>query len=173
MPRFLSPHFTLDELVLSQTAARRGIDNTPSPEILRHLRRLADVLEQVRHVLDDGPVLVSSGYRCAALNRAVGGARNSAHLDGLAADLTAPTFGTVMQVARAIASSAIEYDQVIHEYGTWVHLGLARRDREPRRQQLSVFRGTGYLTGIIGHQARLAARGCRRAGRRSRRWSPV
>lgn len=145
----LSPHFTLAEFTFSQTAARCGIDNTPTPEVLKNLRRLAALLEEVRGVLGDVPIRVSSGYRCPELNRAVKGARRSAHMQGLAVDFTAPGFGTVLQVARAVVRSGIVFDQIIHEYGSWVHLGLAEDGAVPRRQVLSIFRGTGYLAGLV------------------------
>jgi zinc D-Ala-D-Ala carboxypeptidase len=150
MPRKLSQHFTLEELILSQTATREGIDNTPSPDIVKNLRRLADTLEQIRTLLDNAPILISSGYRSPKLNAAVGGAKKSAHMDGLAADFTAPSFGTVIQVAREIASSGIVYDQLIYEFGNWVHIGLADEGKVPRLQKLSIFKGTGYLNGIVG-----------------------
>lgn len=150
MPRFLSPHFTLEELTISQTAAREGIDNTPSAAVLKNLKRLALVLEEVRHLAGDQPLVISSGYRSPALNKAVGGASKSAHMLGLGADITVPSFGTVMQLARAIAASGIAYDQLIHEYGTWVHIGLAEPGVAPRGQNLSIFKGTGYLKGIVG-----------------------
>ena len=149
MTKRLSRHFTLDELIASQTAARRGIDNTPSPAVVRNLRRLAALIEKVRTLLGGKPILVSSGYRCRALNAAVGGAKASAHMAGLAADFTAPGYGTVLQVARRIAASSLRYDQLIHEYGAWVHIGLAPPRRKPRRQNLSIFKGTGYLEGIV------------------------
>jgi len=148
MPTRLSEHFTLEELIFSQTAARKGIDNTPSAEIVANLRALARVLEEVR-VLLGAPIMVSSGYRSPELNRAVGGAKRSAHLLGLAADFTAPQSGTVLRVARRLAGSGIGYDKLIHEYGAWVHLGIAPADAEPRREQLSIFQGTGYLEGIL------------------------
>ena len=146
MPKQLSEHFTLEEMVISQTAARKGIDNTPTPEIVANLKKTAALLEEVRALLGV-PILVSSGYRCPALNKAVGGAKASAHMLGLAADFTAPAFGTVLQVAKKIAASNIAFDQIIHEYGTWVHIGL--REGEPRREKLSIFTGTGYLPGLI------------------------
>ena len=149
MARHLSRHFTLDELIASQTAARHGIDNTPPPGVVRNLRRLAALLEKIRKLLGGTPILVSSGYRCAALNAAVGGARASAHMAGLAADFTAPDYGSVVQVARRIAESNLRYDQLIHEYGAWVHIGLAPGRGKPRRQNLSIFKGTGYLKGIV------------------------
>lgn len=150
--RRLSRHFTLEELVASQTATRRGIDNTPAPAVVRNLRRLAALLERIRVLLDGAPILVSSGYRCPALNVAVGGSKNSAHMAGLAADFTAPEYGTVLQVARRIAQSSLRYDQLIHEYGAWVHIGLAQNGK-PRRQDLSIFKGTGYLPGIVTRTA--------------------
>jgi hypothetical protein len=152
VPHKLSEHFTLEELVFSQTASRRGIDNEPPAEIVVNLRRLAVVLEEVRALLD-APVLVSSGYRSVALNRAVGGAKNSAHVRGLAVDFTAPVAGTVLQVARRVAGSRIAYQQVIHEYGAWVHLGLAPEGSSAGREQLSIFAGTGYLDGLVTRPA--------------------
>jgi zinc D-Ala-D-Ala carboxypeptidase len=149
MSKKLSEHFTLEELILSQTAARKGIDNTPPALIIRELRKLAAALEEIRTLLGGVPIFVSSGYRSPELNAAVGGAKHSAHMDGLAADFTAPAFGIVIQVARKIATSDIAYDQLIHEYGAWVHISLAKDGVEPRRQELSIFKGTGYLNGII------------------------
>ena len=118
----LSEHFTLEELVASQIAARRRIDNRPPPAIVENLRRVAAVLEQVRALVDH-PVTVSSGYRSPVLNAAVGGARESAHLQGLAADITVSGMAP-KDLARAIITAGIEFDQLIYE-GTWVHIGLA------------------------------------------------
>jgi hypothetical protein len=151
--RRLSRHFTLEELTASRIAAREGIDNTPAPAVRRNLRRLARVLEQVRSLLGGAPILVSSGYRSPALNAAVGGSRASAHTAGLAADFTAPAYGPPLEVARRIAASNLRYDQLIYEYGVWVHLGLAPGRRKPRRQNLSIFKGTGYLPGIVSRAA--------------------
>ena len=67
---------------------------------------------------------------------------NSAHMRGLAADFTAPTFGTVLAVAQQIARSDIEFDQLIHEYGGWVHLGLPNPGKPARRTCLSSVRRT-------------------------------
>lgn len=150
-PVFLSPHFSLDELTASQSAARGGIDNTPPEDVIANLARLAAVLEQVRGLLGV-PVLVSSGYRCPALNALIGGSTTSAHLSGLACDFTAPKFGTPFEVAAKIADSNLPFDQVIHEYGRWVHLGLSA-GVTPRRQCLSIFSGTGYLSGLRSSSA--------------------
>jgi hypothetical protein len=149
MPEHLSPHFTLEEFIFSQTAARSGIDNTPSPEIKNSLIRIAETLEQVRSLIGGSVIRVSSGYRGPALNAAIGGSKTSAHMNGLAADFTAPSFGTVYDLAKIISSSDIVFDQLIHEYGSWVHIGLAPAGVQPRRQLLSIFKGTGYQPGIL------------------------
>ena len=128
----LSPHFTLAELVESQTAARKGIDNTPPPAAVAGLVRVAALLEQVR-ALVGGPITVSSGYRCPALNKAIGGAANSAHVLGLAADITAPGM-TPQALAKLIQGAGLPFDQLIYE-GTWVHVGLSAGP--PRRQVLT------------------------------------
>ncbi len=149
--RRLSPHFTLAELTVSQTAARRGIRNAPVGTALANLQRLALFLEQVRRVLLNSPILVSSGYRSQALNNLIGGAYNSAHTRGLAVDFIAPRFGTPKQIVAAIRDSSLQFDQVIHE-GTWVHLAIAEESKMPRREVLTaVFRGgmpTQYLKGL-------------------------
>lgn len=144
---YLSLHFTLDELTASQTAARAGIDNTPPADIMENLKRTAIALEHVRAILGC-PVMVSSGYRCPALNAAIGGSKTSAHMRGLAVDFTVPAYGPPLKIARVLAASELPFDQLIHEYGRWVHLGLAEDQVRPRRELLSIFAGTGYLSGI-------------------------
>lgn len=142
----LTPNFTLQELIASQTAARRGIDNKPSIQELRNLTRLAETLEQVR-TLVGRPVIVSSGYRSSALNKAIGGSTTSAHMRGLAADFACNGI-TPVDLARRIAGSDIEFDQLIYE-GTWVHLGLSAG--KPRREVLTAHFGggrTAYTKGL-------------------------
>jgi hypothetical protein len=125
----LTPNFTLEEFTLSQTAARKGLPNVPSPHGQEHanLIRLAKVMETVRALLDDNPVLISSGYRSPKVNAAVGGSKTSAHMSGLAVDFTAPGFGTPRDICKALEPHMRELgvDQLIHEYDTWVHLGLS------------------------------------------------
>lgn len=144
----LSPHFTLDELTVSETAARLGLDNTPPEDVLSNLKWLADTLEQIRWLLGY-PIIVSSGYRSPAVNKAIGGSRNSAHMRGLACDFICPKFGTPLAVAKEIAGSVIQFDQLIHEFGRWVHIGLSDN---PRRELLTARRIDGkthYLQGIV------------------------
>ena len=148
MARMLSENFTLDEFVFSQTAARLGIDNTPTPQVLANLKRLAQVLEQVRSALGGVPVLISSGYRSPALNKAVKGSRNSAHVLGLAVDFTAPRFGTVLQTAKAAAACGAPYDQIIHEFGRWVHLAIPAAGQEARAETLTIQVAGVYTPGL-------------------------
>ena len=124
----LTPHFTIEELTASQAAGRYGLDNTPPPEMVAALKRTADLLEEVRALLGK-PVLVSSGYRSPSVNRAVGGAANSAHMLGCAADFSSPSFGSPLDICRAIARSDIAFDQVIHEFRAWVHIAWAPQPR--------------------------------------------
>lgn len=149
----LSPNFTLQELTASQTAARRDIDNTPDGEVMAHLRLVAIMLERVRDLLGV-PVLVSSGYRSPALNEAIGGSATSVHCLGLAADFTAPAYGSPYDVARRIESSNLiaDLDQLIYEH-TWVHAGLPRPGSMPRQQTMTLASRPGeparYVGGIV------------------------
>ena len=145
----LTTHFSLDELTKSDTAVRLGIDNTPSNDVLNNLNVLAQGLEKVRTLLNvyNRPVLISSGYRCSALNKALHGASNSAHMYGYAADFTCPDFGTPLDIVKKIAASDIQFDQIIQE-GTWVHISF---DPKMRRQVLTAHFNNGvasYTNGV-------------------------
>lgn len=126
----LTPHFSLEELIHSDTANARGIDNTPSSSIIYNLSLTAQLLEQVRALLGQ-PLTVSSGFRCPALNAAVGGVPDSAHLHGQAADILCPGFGTPLEVCRAIERSGIKFDQLIHEHlaADWTHIAWSAGQR--------------------------------------------
>uniref|UniRef100_UPI00262D5907 D-Ala-D-Ala carboxypeptidase family metallohydrolase n=1 Tax=Janthinobacterium sp. TaxID=1871054 RepID=UPI00262D5907 len=139
--------FSLAELVGSQVATRKGIDNTPTPAVVANLTRLAALLEQVR-ALVGAPITVSSGYRSPALNRAVGGAASSAHVLGLAADISTAKLAP-KALALLIRQSDIAFDQLIYE-GTWVHIALSAS--APRRQVLTAKLaggGVSYVAGIV------------------------
>jgi len=145
----LAPHFSLDEFLVSETAARQGIDNTPTPQALRGLERVARMLEMVSVLFNGKPIIITSGYRCPALNAAVGGARDSAHMDGLAADIIVPAWGPPIEVAKTIAANATimaNVDQLIHEFGRWVHIGLS--SDAPRQQLLTIDRN-GTRMGLL------------------------
>ena len=134
----LSEHFTLEEFTYSETAESCGIDNTPDDAVIANLTRLAGVMEEVRRICVDYPVTVTSGYRCLALNEAIGGATESAHLHGLGCDFIIPDYGSPHDVCLAIEPyiDVLGVDQLIWEYGDWVHLGLS--EGEPRCQCLTI-----------------------------------
>jgi len=119
----LTEHFSLDELVFSQTAVRKGIKNEPSEAVKKNLQVLANNLERVRAILLS-PLHVSSAYRSPDLNKALGGSKTSAHMDGYAADFIAPAFGNPESIVRALKRSMLPVDQCIME-GTWVHISFA------------------------------------------------
>lgn len=141
----LSEHFTLDEFTRSDLAIRHGIDNTPSPEVINNLKKTAALLEEVRFLFNK-PIVISSGYRCAVVNTLVNGAANSAHVLGLAVDFTIPRYGDPYKVCKAISQSDMDFDQLILEYDSWVHIGLAAKNR---KQLLTKRTNTKYLPGII------------------------
>ena len=91
----LTPHFSVEEFVASQTADRRDIDNSLTSNLLASARNTCNGLEQVRSLLGNLPILISSGYRSPELNRAVGGSKSSQHMLAQAVDFTCPGFGSV------------------------------------------------------------------------------
>ena len=136
----LSDHFDLEEFTHSDTAVARGIVNSAPAPIVVKLTRLARTLEKVRDILGH-PLTITSGYRCPALNAAVGGVGDSAHLHGLAADFVCPEFGSPRDVARALELHAgeLDFDQLIREHfgaNDWVHFGL--RDDVSRHMAFSM-----------------------------------
>lgn len=147
--RSLSPSFKLFEFVTSQTAARRGIDNTPTEAIIKNLTNLCvTILEPARKAL--GPLRISSGYRSPALNKAIGASLGSAHQLGYAADVV-PLSATTMEFARWVAKN-VKFDQVILEFGlasapAWIHVSC---DPQLRRQILQILSAkSGYKPIIL------------------------
>lgn len=129
-------YFTMRELTRSRTAQRLGIDNTPPAEAVEQLRLLVDhVLDPLRKAYGR-PIHVNSGYRCPALNRAVGGAPRSQHMRGQAADITAGSPTANRRLLQLIRTHRLPVDQVIDEHGgAWLHVS---HSANPRRQFLSV-----------------------------------
>ena len=139
----LSDHFDLTEFTVSETAARQGIANDPPPYVVQNLKRLAIFLEDVRALLGV-PLRITSGYRSPELNAAIGGSATSAHCHGLAADFIAPPL-TVIAACQRIATSMIDFDQLIYEH-TWIHFGLSA---DKARRQVLTLVGKGYMPGIV------------------------
>lgn len=140
----LTLNFTLEELTRSEIALRRGLDNTPPPSVIRRLERTAQGLELIRAHLGCR-MYVSSGYRSADVNAAVGGSSTSQHLRGEAADWVAPAFGTVRAVCKKIIEVGVDFDQLIYEGGAngWIHTSFV--DSNPRRQALTAHFEGGHV----------------------------
>ena len=130
----LSEHFTLDELTASETAARNGWDNTPNPDELANLKRLADFLEEVKQVLGGKPVMINSAFRAKKVNDAVGSKDSSQHRVGCAADIRVPSMPPD-EVVKAVIASGIGYDQVIREFDSWTHISIPNKPEDKPRQQ--------------------------------------
>ena len=126
----LSEHFTLSEFVRSETADRKHIDNTPSPEVVANLRALCrNVLEPARTAFG-APIYITSGYRCPALNAAVGGKPTSQHLRGEAADLQVKGVKNLRKLYNIIKSHGV-FDQLLYETNRtgarWLHVSYTSR----------------------------------------------
>ena len=143
-------NFTRDELIESDLARKYGFENKPVNEsIENNLVYLANWLQRLRdklgeHFGEETPVIISSGYRNPRLNRIAGGARGSFHSKGLAADIRVGRMSTA-ELTTFIIENFSDYDQVIEEYGRWVHVGLA----VPRREALQKKSGKGYQPFIV------------------------
>lgn len=129
-------HFSIAEFERSETAAARGIDNRAPVIVRRRIEALVDnVLDPLREAWGHA-VIVTSGYRCPVLNRTVGGASNSQHMSGEAADIRAATGRRADNRAlmRLIVTLGLPFDQMIWEKGDatgpdWVHVSYGPRNR--------------------------------------------
>lgn len=161
----LSPNFYLSELVKSNTAVRLNIDNTPTTEITKNLTESTVNLFQLVRDLLGQPMIISSGYRCAELNKRVGGAQKkdkktgkmvptSAHCYGYAIDFTAPAYGSPLKIARFLAKTlvakGIKFDQIIMEFGDWVHISWKSPSGAQRGQILTAKKVNGKTDYVVG-----------------------
>lgn len=150
----ITSHFSTSEFERSQTAARAGIEIhvLPATDIWRNVQALCEhVLEPLRSLLGDKPIIISSGYRPEKVNRLVGGAPDSQHVYGQAADMTVPGM-TDYDLAHFAYASDLPFDQLIYEFGRWVHISY-NRSAKPRRDVLTSYYqasgGVGYVRGIV------------------------
>ena len=130
----LSEHFSIDEFVVSATAIAMGIENSPGSIELANLRFLCrEVLEPARRVIGE-PIHITSGYRCLALNRAVGGVAQSYHVRGLAADIHIESAAHASRLADALnAQPYCDLILVEHAHGaSWLHVQV--RKLSPRHR---------------------------------------
>lgn len=130
-------YFTLKEMINSNTAKSKGIDNTPTWSVVLNLLELVyNVLDPIREAYKK-PIIVNSGYRCIELNRAVGSKDNSQHILGLAADITVGSREANKQLFEFIQSNIKEWDQLINENNyQWIHISYNKNNN--RKQVLSL-----------------------------------
>ena len=123
-------YFTIEELTRSTTAHLRGIDNTPSQQVINNLTALVDnVLDPLREAWGK-PIHVNSGYRCKALNKAVGGVPSSQHMRGEAADITGGSVEANKQLYSLLQRLNLPVDQAINEHDfRWIHVSYGPRHR--------------------------------------------
>ena len=133
----LSPHFKLVEFSRSATAQARHIDNTPNEEQIKNLKFLCDnVLEPLREQF--GPIIIGSGFRCPALNTAVGGVKNSQHKSGEACDIHLPSIEVGKKYFEFLKKLPI-FDQLIWERNNprsnhyWIHVSIKRSGKNRKQ----------------------------------------
>lgn len=138
-------YFTMEEMTRSDTANRLGINNTPSKVIYSHLNELMDYLDLIREAWG-GPIIVTSGYRCETLNKAVGGSTTSSHTTGWAVDMH-PKNGKNLEfhnfVKTFLKENNMAFDQLIAEkpkngIPSWTHLGIRSRNGYQRKQIFTI-----------------------------------
>lgn len=134
----MGKYFTIAELTKSDTANKKNIDNSPSKQVETNLNQLiTNILDPLREAYGE-PIIVSSGYRCPALNKAVGGATSSQHTLGQAADIHSKsnTKENNKKIFDLIKNLKLPFDQLINEYNyKWVHVSYSPRNR---RQILNI-----------------------------------
>jgi hypothetical protein len=138
----LSEHFTLEELTVTD---HREFDNTPNSSEINNLKRLAEMLEEVKTLLDGKPIMVNSAFRCKQVNDAVGSKDTSQHRVGCAADIRVPSM-TPDEVVKAIIASGIAYDQIIREFNSWTHISVTNNPSGTPRKQALIIDKTGTRT---------------------------
>ena len=135
----LTLHFSLEELT---TTDHRQFDNTPNPDELANLNRLAKFLEQVKSVLGGKPVMINSAFRSEAVNNAVGSRNTSQHRIGCAADIRVPGM-TPDEVVKAVMAAGLGYDQIIREFDRWTHISIPNNPEDKPRQQALIIDRSG------------------------------
>lgn len=136
----LTENFTLNEMVYSVTAQANKIDNRPSVQVIENLRQLCiNVLQPLRDYLGC-PVKITSGFRCATLNKKIGGVANSGHLMGFCADFIVPN-RNLHDVFLYIKNN-LPYQQVLFEYNKtdkWIHVDY-RGNKNTKHQAIDNYK---------------------------------
>ena len=134
----ISNHISYKEAVYSNTATRRGIENTPDEEQLSNMRLTANEVFEPLRVYVNGPIKINSFFRSQKLNTAIGGASKSQHCKGQAIDLD-DTFGVMTNADMyKFIKEHLDFDQIIWEFGddenpAWVHVSYVSPEKNRRR----------------------------------------
>lgn len=144
----ISEHLSLAEVTRSEYAKRNGINNMPNPEHTENLIELAQkIFEPIRKHFNK-PIYISSGYRCKALNTAIGGAKNSQHMKGEALDIDQGNRKENMEIFDFIKNN-LEFDQLINEFGyDWIHVSYNTSGKQAKQVLDAIKEGkvTRYIT---------------------------
>ena len=126
----VTPHFSFDELTKSGSHPELvALNRRKAASYMDNIQLVANQLEVLRHSIGDLPITVYSGFRCEELNRAVGGAKLSGHLFGLAADIVADVLGVKELFEHIRKFPPPHTAKVIHEQlksGHWVHISFSK-----------------------------------------------
>ena len=134
----LSENFTYEELTRSDTAVRLGVENTPNDAEIENLKRLAELLEEVKKAVGGKAVMINSGFRSKPVNDAVGSKDSSQHRLGCAADLRVPGMKP-REVVEACMTAKVPFDQIILEFDSWTHISVPNTPQmQPRGQKLII-----------------------------------
>lgn len=139
----LTENFYLDEFTVSQVAVRHGYMNDPNEKQIANLRLLCvNVLQPLREIINV-PISINSGFRCFDVNVAVGGKNNSQHLEGKAADFIIPALKLIDVLSIVLQN--LPFDQLIYEYGRWIHVSWnGEKNRNEVLQSKKVYGKTVY-----------------------------
>jgi hypothetical protein len=135
----LTEHFTLEELTHTD---HRQFDNTPNPQELANLIRLAHFLEEVKTALGGKPIMINSAFRSKQVNDAVGSKDTSQHRIGCAADIRVPGM-TPNEVVKTLMASGLIFDQIIREFDSWTHISIPNHANDISRKQALIIDKSG------------------------------
>mgnify|MGYP003677886256 CR=1 FL=1 len=143
----ISKHISDKEGMYSNTAIRRGLDNTPNEEQLSNMRLVANRIFEPLRTYVNGPIKINSFFRSPKLNKAIGGSSKSQHCHGQAIDLD-DTFGEMTNIEMyKFIKAHMDFDQLIWEFGdndnpSWVHISYVSPE-ENRNRCLRAYKKNG------------------------------
>jgi D-alanyl-D-alanine dipeptidase len=148
----LSENLSLAEVIRSETAKRKGVSNMPTPEHIENFKKLAENIFQPIRKHFGKPIHISSGYRSAALNKAIGGAASSQHCTGEAIDIDMDGTSITNKQVFDYIKQHLNFDQLIWEFGTtsnpdWVHVSYESTGKQRKQVLKAVKQGgkTSYV----------------------------